>query len=384
MQRIEVTISDPGAARWGFQLTARPASSLEQQAGSFRADGNAQVVCDMGNPPCSVGMLQFPTHTLAGTRRGTRNSVTFAVEWTAPSSNVGNIIFAGAGNAANNNDAADAADNIYFRQITVMPAAAGGPTPTISTGGVIGAGLSTPAVRQISANGIISVFGENFAPAGTARLVGSEDLVGGRLPANLAGVCVQVGDQMARMFHVFPNQLNIQVPTLAGAGNVPVQVITSCGGASEVRSNSETVVLQSAAPEFFFFARNADGRNPIAAINAQTFGLIGAPNLIPGATFTPARPSDIVALFATGLGRTNPAVQAGELPPGIASTVDPVTVMVGSADAEVLYAGVAPGLAGLYQINIRIPASAADGDQPVTARIGSLATPAGAFLTVRR
>src|SRR6185436_14149851 len=78
-QRITVTVADPAQLRWGFQLSARPANNQTQQAGSFQAtDGNAQVICDNDRPaPCPAGMLQFPTHTLAGTRRGTRTSASF-------------------------------------------------------------------------------------------------------------------------------------------------------------------------------------------------------------------------------------------------------------------------------------------------------------------
>jgi uncharacterized protein (TIGR03437 family) len=295
---------------------------------------------------------------------------------------VGDIIFAAGGNAANGSDT-ESGDNIYTRQLTVSPVATT-PTPRILANGVVGARLSTPAARQISANGNITIFGENFAPAGTARLVGQSDLVDGRLPTNLGGVCVQVGDQLARWFHQFPGQLNVQAPSLNAIGSTPVQVVLNCGTPTEVKSNVESVTLQAAAPEFFFFIHNADGKNPIAALNAVTGAFIGAPNLIPGATFTPAKPDDILALFATGLGRTNPAFQAGELPPGIGATVEPVTVTVGGTAAQVLYGGVAPGLAGLYQINIRVPASAPDGDLTVAATTAGFSTPAGAFITVRR
>ena len=105
-QRITVTVTDPGARRWGFQISARPANALTTQAGTFeRVDTNAQVICDNLNPaPCPAGMLQFPTHTRAGTRLGQQGPISFQVDWTAPATDVGEIIFAAAGNAANGND----------------------------------------------------------------------------------------------------------------------------------------------------------------------------------------------------------------------------------------------------------------------------------------
>ncbi len=386
-QRITITVADPGALqiRWGFSMTARPKNTPASQAGNFRAvDVNSQVICDNDLPaPCPTpAMLQFPSHTRAGTRRGMRTPVSFDIEWTAPSSNVGTIVFAAAGNAANGNDL-ESGDNVYTRSVEIEPAAAGGPTPRISQNGVIGAGLSNPAVRNISANGIISIFGENFAPAGTARGVSSADLVDGKLPTALAGACVQVGGQFARMFFVSPGQINVQVPTLAGAGTMAVKVLTNCTGTTGAESNSESVTLAAVAPEFFFFQLNANGSNPIAALNAVTFARIGAPGLIAGVEFTPAKPDDILSLYSSGLGRTNPAFEAGVLPPVIASTVSPVRVTIGGMNAEVLYAGVAPGLAGLYQINVRVP-NVPDGNQAVVATIDSVSTPAGAFITVRR
>lgn len=264
------------------------------------------------------------------------------------------------------------------------PVAAG---PRISAGGIAGAGGSVPPVRRISPNGLVSLYGENFAPPGTLRSFGPADLVAGRVPTQLAGVCVRVGTQLAPILLVSPNQLNIQVPSLTGSGELSVQVLTNCGETREVNSNAEPVTLQAAAPEFFYFVRRPDGKNPIAAIDALTGALIGAPGLIAGATFRPARPGDIITLFATGFGLTNPAFQAGELPDRIAPTAAKVRLTIGTvevADADLLYAGVTPTYAGLYQINVRIPAGAPDGDLPVLVRVGEFSSPAGPYLTIQR
>ena len=127
--------------------------------------------------------------------------------------------------------------------------------------------------------------------------------------------------------------------------------------------------------------------NPIVAINAVTGALAGAVGLLPGATFTPARPGDAVALFATGFGRTSPSFAAGELPSAIAYTVENPTVLLGDRllqSREVIYAGVAPFLAGVYQLNLLIPADLPDGDYQVTIVLGAFSSPRGGFITVRR
>ena len=67
------------------------------------------------------------------------------------------------------------------------------PLPEISAGGVAGAGLSVPVQRAVSTNGIVSVFGRNFAAPGTVVEVTAADLVNGRLPTMLANTCVTAG-----------------------------------------------------------------------------------------------------------------------------------------------------------------------------------------------
>jgi uncharacterized protein (TIGR03437 family) len=56
---------------------------------------------------------------------------------------------------------------------------------------------------------------------------------------------------------------------------------------------------------------------------------------------------------------------------------------VNLSQADVLYAGVSPGIAGLYQLNIRVPANLADGDHPLTLTLGSFKTSSVGFVTVR-
>jgi uncharacterized protein (TIGR03437 family) len=61
-----------------------------------------------------------------------------------------------------------------------------------------------------------------------------------------------------------------------------------------------------------------------------------------------------------------------------------VTAQVGGRDAEVLYAGAAPDLvAGVMQINVRIPADAPLGNVPVVIKVGTETSQSGATLTIR-
>jgi uncharacterized protein (TIGR03437 family) len=258
--------------------------------------------------------------------------------------------------------------------------------PTVSAGGVVGAGLSNPAVSAISPNGMAIAFGTGFAPAGTLSVLASSNLVNGKVSTEMDGVCVLVGSTQAPILAVTPTQVNFQAPQGIQPGATSVQVVTGCGTANEKRSAAQTVTVQAATPEFFYFVANSSGQNPIAAVDATTGVSVGAAGLVSGATFAPAKPGDVVTLYATGLGLTNPSFAAGELPGAASAITGAFQISVGGAtlaSTDVLYSGVTPGSAGLYQINIRVPASTSDGDQPVVMKVGGVTSPTGGFITVK-
>jgi uncharacterized protein (TIGR03437 family) len=251
---------------------------------------------------------------------------------------------------------------------------------------VVGAGLSTPSVTAISPNGIAIAFGSSFAPAGTLSIAATGNLVNGNVSTDLGGVCVLVGSTKAPILAVTPSQVNFQVPQGVTPGPVSVQVVTGCGTANPQQTSSKTVTLQSASPEFFYFAQGTSGQNPIAAVDDSTGVYVGTPGLLPGGTFAPAKAGDVVTLYATGLGVTNPNVAAGQLPGAATSITGTLQVTIGSTTlpaANVLYAGVAPATAGLYQINILLPATIASGNQPVQISVNGIASPAGPYITIK-
>jgi uncharacterized protein (TIGR03437 family) len=78
----------------------------------------------------------------------------------------------------------------------------------------------------------------------------------------------------------------------------------------------------------------------------------------------PASVGDYIAIYCLGLGDVDPPVLPGETTPlsPLSYTVDTVTVAIGYTGAEVLFAGLAPGMVGVYQVNARIPEGTVLGD----------------------
>jgi uncharacterized protein (TIGR03437 family) len=79
---------------------------------------------------------------------------------------------------------------------------------------------------------------------------------------------------------------------------------------------------------------------------------------------SPAKIGETVAIYLTGLGDVSPTVTDGSPGPAtsFSSTVNPVAVSIDGMPANVTYSGLAPGLAGLYQINVTVPTGVSNGD----------------------
>lgn len=250
----------------------------------------------------------------------------------------------------------------------------GPPLPEISAGGVVSAGLSSPPQQMLATNSIATIFGARFAAAGTNAVADESTFVGGKVPTQLGGTCVTVDGVAARLLAVTESQVNFIVPELMRTGQVPVQVLSNCGRVTELKSDPANVEIRPTAPEFFYGSNTPGTRAYVSMVDALT-----------GTPLNAARPGQIVSIYGTGFGVTNPPVGTGELPTGIARTAEPAMVTFDGRPldaANVLYAGVSPGLAGVYQLNLQIPANARNGNLTLGLRLGQQSSPAGSFIRI--
>ncbi len=255
------------------------------------------------------------------------------------------------------------------------------PLPTISAGAIIGAGGSTPPVTMLSPNGFASVFGTNFAPIGTFA-----QAPGPSWPTNLANVCVTVNTLPSYITFVSDTQINFQVDNIPVDASVKVQVISNCGTTNELKSAQVTISTAIATPEFLYWVKNANGKNPVVAVNVLTGAYTGATGLIAGVPFVPAKPGDYLTIYGVSFGPTNPSAVPGKPSVDAAKSIYTPGVKLGAIDLDpnqILYAGVSPGTPGLYQLNIQIPKPLADGDYPIVLTLGGFSTPTGGFVTVK-
>lgn len=376
-QRLSVTVTDPGQRRWGFQLTARLASNLSGgQAGDFTrgGDGFTQVICDndtlkSDTAPCPSSFpVQFIEHTTAGTRLGLASPVTFEFDWAPPASNVGDIVFYVAGNAANG-DGTERGDHIYLANYRLTPASGGGSKPAIAANGVVNGAGFQPVIQQGSWTTVTGT-----ALATTTRTWRDDEIVNGKLPTSLDGVSVSINNKPAFIYYISPTQINLQAPSDDSTGNnVPV-VVTNAAGSSDAASAQ----LQRFSPAFFLW----NGKYVVATRVDGTFAI--KPGSFPGLTTASAKPDEVLIFWGTGFGPTNPSIPAGQTVTGVPACTTNPTIMIGNQPAPFIYCVLSPGNAGLYQIAVKVPAALSNGDQPVVAQIGGTSSPANVSLTVAK
>jgi uncharacterized protein (TIGR03437 family) len=190
---------------------------------------------------------------------------------------------------------------------------------------------ATLAPGPIAPGEIVTIFGAGFDPLQTQLLFDGKP---------------------ATIFYSGSSQINaLAPPELAPNSSTKISILVK---GTKVIDFSAPVV--AAAPGIF---TTASGTGPAAANNED--GSINSAS-------NPAVRGSIISLYATG----------GGLNAGLA------TVKIGGYTAEVLYAGPAPGFAGLMQINARVPASfLPPGIQPVLLTIGTAASQPGVTIAVR-
>jgi uncharacterized protein (TIGR03437 family) len=94
----------------------------------------------------------------------------------------------------------------------------------------------------------------------------------------------------------------------------------------------------------------------------------------------PAKAGDVIVLFANGLGPVNNPPASGDLSPSdpskLATARQLPTVTIGDLAADVVFAGLAPGFVGAYQVNIVVPAGVRSGPAPLVITAGGINSPA--------
>jgi minor extracellular serine protease Vpr len=224
---------------------------------------------------------------------------------------------------------------------------------------------SANAGAAVAPGSYISIFGSALSDdtdsSSTARLPLAIDYVIVSFDVPSAGISVP-----GHLTYVSPSQVNVQVPwELEGQTSAEVKVTIDYS-----YGNVVTLPLANFAPAFF------EGAVGVAAALDGNNQVIGQSN--------PAVRGQTISLFANGLGPVNNTPASGDPASStpLSITASTPTVTIGGAAAPVSFSGLAPGFAGLYQINVTVPAAIGAGNQPIVVSIGGQASKASG-ITVR-
>jgi uncharacterized protein (TIGR03437 family) len=214
--------------------------------------------------------------------------------------------------------------------------------PVFTVEGIINATNSSPGAPLVPGS-LISIYGLKLSDSTGAAP---------RLPleGDLQGVEVVMAGKKLPLQYTSSGQINAIIPYDIPA-NVPHSAVV-------LRGNRQSSVVQvqiaDTLPAVFTTDNNPKGQGAI--LNNADGRVFDASN--------PAHAGDFAVIYCTGLGTVNSTVPAGSASPGspAATTVNAVTVTIGGINAQVLFNGLSPGYAGLYQVNVKVPDGITPGD----------------------
>jgi uncharacterized protein (TIGR03437 family) len=208
--------------------------------------------------------------------------------------------------------------------------------------------------NQLAPLSIGSLYGKNLASA--LAVAGAPPL-----PFTMRGVTLTINGAFSPLFFVSPEQINFQVPNIVASGPATVTLTITQGA----QSTSVPVVVRPTAPSIFTINAQGTGQGSIVIAGTATLA-------------SPARPAKIgefLSIYCTGLGAVSNSPSVGNPAPSnpLAQTQSTPTVAIGGVPATVQFSGLAPGFAGLYQINARVPTGVAIGNAvPITITMGGV------------
>jgi uncharacterized protein (TIGR03437 family) len=235
--------------------------------------------------------------------------------------------------------------------------------PFYTATSVVDAATNQPGA--VAPNGLVSLYGTRLSFA--TRALQPQDMIADALPTALPGTGVRIAISAIAVpiLFVSPQQVNFLVPPLLRPGRHKLQLTRDGWTGPEVDLEVAEVAPGTFVMESrFVIATHADG----ALIDGKA----------------PARPGEVVIVYASGLGQTLPRLGNLSVPRGAVQIErrSQFRLLLNGVDVEpggVLYAGVTPGFAGLYQINVRLPERLTDNPE-LRLGIGERLSPGGLLL----
>ena len=248
------------------------------------------------------------------------------------------------------------------------------PAPAITPSGIVPV-YSTST--NIQPGEWISIYGTNLGPSSPATW-------NGNFPTLLGGTSVTIDGIAAYLWFVSSTQINLQVPDDANTGR-PVSVVVTTGAGN----TSSSVNLATVAPSFSLLGDDKHVAGIIARTDgsgthgagAASYDIIGPTGSSLGYATVAAKAGDNIQLYGVGFGPTSPAAPAGQVLSGNPQTTNAVSLSINNKSVVTGFTGLSE--AGLYQINVNVPAGLGTGDVPLVATVDGAQTQLGVVISLQ-
>jgi uncharacterized protein (TIGR03437 family) len=237
--------------------------------------------------------------------------------------------------------------------------------PAYSATSIVNSATNQPG--PLAPNMIVSLYGKELCYV--TRAIGPDDVRNNVLPTSLigTGLRVFVSGLAAVVYYASPSQVNFLVPSNLRAGPTTVLLIRDGLVGPEVE-----VTLVDSAPGFF----QLDAVTVVATLADGSLVTAGHP----------VQGGQAVVIYAGGMGQTTPKTDYGTVPtiPALITHFADLEVSLDDSPIDprlVFYAGITPGFAGLYQVNIILPADA-PANPEIRVRVGTQTSPGGIHLPI--
>ena len=222
----------------------------------------------------------------------------------------------------------------YSLTVGLQAPAYSGPGVFLNPIGIVNSANFAPITNSAAPGEFVTLYGTNLS-SGTLQAPSLP------LSAMLGGVQATVNGRPAPLFFVSPTEISLIVPYATSESFATFQVSNN-----GTLSNKVTVYRRSTAPGVYTLTQNGVGS---AAALHSDYSLVTLDN--------PANIGDTLQVFVTGLGAVSPPVPEGAAAPSspLSQVVANVQVFIDGQPATVAFKGLAPGFAGLYQINCVVP-----------------------------
>ncbi|HXP85997.1 MAG TPA: hypothetical protein VN841_14835 [Bryobacteraceae bacterium] len=215
----------------------------------------------------------------------------------------------------------------------------------------------------------LEVRGTNLAT--DTRSWADADFHSGVAPTSLDGTSVTIDGIPGFVSYVSPQQVNVVAPADPATGQVQVTAANCAGSSAPYPIQKNATAPGLLAPAAFNFG----GKQYLAATLPDGATYVGSPG------YAATKPGDALHTFGIGFGTVNPPATPGSAT-SQADSIPGFTLAFGSTPSTVSYAGLAPGVIGLYQINFTTP-NVASGDYQIMVSVGGTAVQQVVYLTVQ-